>query len=186
MQVLSDKQFTHLEKCFETWRHNNLINFIVTNVEPELKELCLTNLKPDIVIIDPAKKKLHISELTVPLTTNIDQRNIEKSRKYGPFVTDITGHDCTVNCFEVSSTGFISKRNNSHYPHCTRLWERTWRSQNSWAILMHLPGTEVTRFGSHVMIQILQIHHFWFPTSSPFSPPTLGPPAALPSLPQLP
>ena len=114
-----------------TWRHNNLINFIVTNVEPSFKvysdlpgweatgggtipaELCLTNLKPDIVIIDPAKKKLHIFELTVPLTTNIDQRNIEKSRKYAPFVTDITGHDCTVNCFEVSSTGFISKRNNS-------------------------------------------------------------------------
>ena len=114
-----------------TWRHNNLINFIVTSVDPTFKvysdlpgweatgggtipaELCTTNLKPDIVIIDSAKKKLHIFELTVPLTTNIDQRNIEKSRKYAPFVTDISGHDCTVNCFEVSSTGFISKRNNS-------------------------------------------------------------------------
>jgi hypothetical protein len=114
-----------------TWRHNNLINFIVTNVDPVFKvysdlpgweatgggtipvELCMTNLKPDIVIIDPAKKKLHIFELTVPLTTNIDQRHSEKSRKYAPFVTDITDHDCTVNCFEVSSTGFISKRNNS-------------------------------------------------------------------------
>ena len=112
-----------------TWRHNNLINFIVTSVDPTFKvysdlpgweatgggsipaELCMTNLKPDIVIIDSAKKKLHIFELTVPLTTNIDQRNIEKSRKYAPFVTDITGHDYTVNCFEVSSTGFISKRN---------------------------------------------------------------------------
>ena len=55
--------------------------------------------------------QLHIFELTVPLTTNIDQRNIEKSRKYAPFVTDITGHDCTVNCSGVSSIGFISKRN---------------------------------------------------------------------------
>ena len=112
-----------------TWRHNNLINFIVTNVDPSFKvysdlpgweatgggtipaELCMTNLKPDIVIIDSVKKKLHIFELTVPLTTNIDQRNNEKSQKYAPFVTDITGHGCTVNCFEVSSTGFISKRN---------------------------------------------------------------------------
>ena len=42
---------------------------------------------------------------------NIEQRNLEKSRKYAPFITDITGYDCTVNCFEVSSTGFISKRN---------------------------------------------------------------------------
>ena len=74
-------------------------------------ELCMTNLKPDIVIIDSVKKKLHIFELTVPLTTNIDQRNSEKSQKYAPFVTDITGHSCAVNCFEVSSTGFISKRN---------------------------------------------------------------------------
>ena len=115
-----------------TWRHNNLINFIVSNVDKSRfkvysdlpgweatgggsipAELCMTNLKPDIVIIDSVKKKLHIFELTVPLTTNIDQRNIEKSQKYAPFVTDITGHGCTVNCFEVSSTGFISKRNNS-------------------------------------------------------------------------
>ena len=112
-----------------TWRHNNIINFIVTNVDKSFKvysdipgweapgggtipaELCVTNLKPDIVIIDSAKKKLHIFELTVPLTTNIDQRNSEKSRKYAPFITDITGFDCTVNCFEVSATGFISKRN---------------------------------------------------------------------------
>ena len=101
-----------------TWRHNNLINFIVTNAESNFKvysdlpgweatgggtipaELCMTNLKPDIVIIDSVKKKLHIFELTVPLTTNIDQRNNEKSQKYAPFVTDITG-----NCF-------ISKKNN--------------------------------------------------------------------------
>ena len=61
-------------------------------------ELCMTNLKPDIVIIDSVKKKLHIFELTVPLTTNIDQRNSEKSQKYAPFVTDITGHSCAVNC----------------------------------------------------------------------------------------
>ena len=93
-----------------TWRHTNLINFIVTNVDPTFKvysdlsgweatgggtipaELCMTNLKPDIVIIDSTKKKLHIFELTVPLTTNIDQRNIEKSRKYAPFVIV---HCCT-------------------------------------------------------------------------------------------
>ena len=44
---------------------------------------------------------------------NIDKRNQEKSKKYAPFVTDITGYVCTVNCFEVSSTGFITKRNKS-------------------------------------------------------------------------
>ena len=115
-----------------TWRHNNLISFIVNNVDRQRfkvfsdlpgweatgggtipADLCITNLKPDIVIIDNSKKILHIYELTVPLATNIDQRNAEKTQKYAPFITDITGYACTVNCFEVSSTGFISKRNKS-------------------------------------------------------------------------
>ena len=115
-----------------TWRHNNLINFIVTNVDKSKfkvysdlpgweapcggtipSELCVTRLKPDIVIVDEIKKKLHIFELTVPLTTNIDQRNSEKTQKYTPFLTDITNYACTVNCFEVSSTGYINARNKS-------------------------------------------------------------------------
>ena len=112
-----------------TWRHNNLVNFIVNSVDKKFQvysdlpgwettgggtippALCVTNKKPDIVIIDSHKKKLHIFELTVPLTVNIDQRNREKSQKYATFATDITGYDCTVNCFEVSSQGFINKRN---------------------------------------------------------------------------
>ena len=44
---------------------------------------------------------------------NIEKRNIEKSKKYAPFVTYITGYVCTVNCFKVSSTGCICKRNKS-------------------------------------------------------------------------
>ena len=43
-------------------------------------DLCVTNLKPDIVIIDNEKKILHIFELTVPLTSNIDQRHAEKAK----------------------------------------------------------------------------------------------------------
>ena len=74
-------------------------------------QLCVTRLKPDIVIVDEIKKKLHIYELTVPLTMNIDQRNSEKTQKYTPFITDITNYTCTLNCFEVSSTGYINPRN---------------------------------------------------------------------------
>ena len=70
-------------------------------------------LKPDVVIINPAKKKLNIFELTVPLTSNIDQRHSEKNRKYAPFLTDITEDTTTVNCFEISSTGFITNSNRS-------------------------------------------------------------------------
>ena len=112
-----------------TWRHNNIVNFIVTNVDIKYKvysdlpgweapgggtippELCVTNLKPDIVIVDEIKKNLHIYELTVPLYSNIDARHMEKTCKYTPFITDITGLSCKLNCFEVSSTGFISTRN---------------------------------------------------------------------------
>ena len=76
-------------------------------------DLCVTSLKPDIVIVDETNKQLHIFELTVPLTMNIDQRNREKSQEYTPFLTDITNYKCTVNCFEVSSTGYINERNRS-------------------------------------------------------------------------
>ena len=73
----------------------------------------MTRLKPDIVIVDEIKEKLRIFELTVPLTTNIDQRNSEKTQKYTPFLTDITNYTCTLNCIEVSSTGYINARNKS-------------------------------------------------------------------------
>ena len=63
--------------------------------------------------MDPVKKKLNIFELTVPLTSNLDQQHSEKCRKYVPFVTDITENTTTVNCFEIGSTGFIIKSNRS-------------------------------------------------------------------------
>ena len=47
----------------------------------------------------------------MPLTRNIDIRHQEKTQKYTPFLTDITGYKCTLNCFEVTSTGFINNRN---------------------------------------------------------------------------
>ena len=113
------------------WRHNNLINFIVNNVDKKFQvysdlpgweapeggtnphALCVTNLLPDIVIVDKHMKTVHIYELTVPLSVNIDIRNREKSNKYAPFITDMTGYTCTVNAFEVSSTGYINSRNKS-------------------------------------------------------------------------
>ena len=61
-----------------TWRHNNIVNFIVNNVDKRYQvysdlpgweapgggtippNLCVTNLKPGIVIVDNEKKNLHI------------------------------------------------------------------------------------------------------------------------------
>ena len=73
--------------------------------------LCVTNIKPDIVIIDKHSKTVHIYELTCPLTRNIKERHMETSTKYAPFITNMTGYHCTVNCFEVCFTGYISYEN---------------------------------------------------------------------------
>ena len=61
-----------------TWRHNNLVNYIVTNVDSKFTvfsdlpgmeapgggtippSLCVSNHKPDIVIIDKRTKSLHM------------------------------------------------------------------------------------------------------------------------------
>ena len=48
--------------------------------------LRVTNLKPDIVIMDNHTKTIHLFELTVPLFMKIDERNKEKSLKYTPFL----------------------------------------------------------------------------------------------------
>ena len=44
-------------------------------------ELCVTALRPDIVIIDPLKKELKIFELTVPLERNIETRPLYEQKK---------------------------------------------------------------------------------------------------------
>ena len=36
-----------------------------------------------------------------------------KTKKYTQFLTDITNYTCTLNCIEVSSTGYINARNKS-------------------------------------------------------------------------
>ena len=114
-----------------TWRHNCVINYIVTNVEPKFRvysdlpghtaagggsippELCVTTLKPDIVILNDQAKTIHLFELTCPSETNIEQRHTEKSNKYAHFTTDISDYKCKVDAFEVSSKGFLTPRNHT-------------------------------------------------------------------------
>ena len=114
-----------------TWRHNCVINYIVKNVDTKFTvysdlpghtapgggsippELCVTVQKPDIVILNNHEKTIHLFELTCPLEKYIDTRHTEKSNKYFHFTTDITEYKCKVNCFEVSSRGYISARNHT-------------------------------------------------------------------------
>ena len=45
--------------------------------------------------------------------SKIDTRHQEKLNKYAHFLTDVSEYTTTVNCFEVSSTGYISTGNNA-------------------------------------------------------------------------
>ena len=48
--------------------------------------MCITNLKPDIVIVDKMKENLHIFELTCPLERNIDEWHKYKQKNMYIFV----------------------------------------------------------------------------------------------------
>ena len=71
-------------------------------------EICNTNQKPDIVLIDDKRKTLHIFELTVPFEKNIEERNQIKNYKYAHFIKDIKDYNTTVTAFEIGSRGYIS------------------------------------------------------------------------------
>ena len=72
----------------------------------------VTNLKPDIVILDTKKKNVSIFELTVPGETRIEAASRLKMDKYQHFQTDIKTVTATVTAFEVGShTGFVSREN---------------------------------------------------------------------------
>ena len=111
-----------------------MVNYIATNINTEKytvysdipgmeapgggtlpPNICITNLKPDIVIVDEEAKEVHIYELTCPSgPANIEKRHLEKTQKYSTFLTDCTGYNSFVVCFEVSSKGFLTTRNHSH------------------------------------------------------------------------
>ena len=113
-----------------TYRHDNIINFIVSQVDKKLYKvysdldghmtsnggtippsMAVTSLKPDIVIVDELKKTVNIFELTVPFEGNIKTRNMQKNNKYAHFVTDIKSHKATVTAFEVGLWGYITEDN---------------------------------------------------------------------------
>ena len=115
-----------------TWRHNNVINYIVESLDSSRytihsdipgheapgggtipPELTITALKPDITIWDKKSDRFHIYELTCPLEENITKRNLDKSNKYAHFVKDISRTTTLVKAFEVSSRGYLSPSNHN-------------------------------------------------------------------------
>ena len=121
---------TALDQGRYTYRHDNILNFIVSRIDKNLYKvysdihgyqttnggtipanMTVTELKPDIVIVNEKDKKVDIFELTVPFEGNIKDRNLLKSNKYSHFATDIKTYEATVTAFEVGSRGYLTNEN---------------------------------------------------------------------------
>ena len=113
-----------------TWRHDNLIRYIVECVDtarftvysdiPGFQTpnggsipaaMCVTLLKPDVVIVDEKLRKVHMFELTVNWESNCLKNNRYKMDKYAHFLTDITTYTPSITAFEVGVRGHISDDN---------------------------------------------------------------------------
>ena len=113
-----------------TYRHDSIPNLILSKIDKTKitvfsdingyqttnggtvpVTIAVTELKPDIVIINDKEKTVEIFELTVPFESNIKARNIFKSNKYAHFSRDITSHKTTVTAFEVGARGYLTVEN---------------------------------------------------------------------------
>ena len=165
-----------------TWRHNNILHYIMDSLDKSKytvhsdlpgqeaagggtipPEICVTPLKPDIVILNKHKKEMHIFELTCPLERNIEERHLYKQNKYAHFSTDITSFKTSITAFEVSSRGFISKRNQSHLHSLQKLCT---------------PGIKLSTSMKNIStLSIYSSYHLWLCRSDPIfvKPPFLQP-----------
>ena len=117
-----------------TFRHDNIVNYIAKCLDREKfsvyadiegsqtaaggtipPEVMVTNLKPDLVVIDRKKKSVSIFQLTVPNESRIETAHVLKMEKYQHILTDIVSFQPSVVPFEIGSvSGYISRRNNTH------------------------------------------------------------------------
>ena len=131
--------FNHVLNCCKTslnqgrftYRHDNILLYIAKCLDRSKftcyidieghqtptkgtlpPSLVVTNLKPDIVIVDERTKKVQIYELTVPKETRISTSNKLKLEKYQHFTSDISVFKASVTPFEVGShTGLVTRDN---------------------------------------------------------------------------
>ena len=114
-----------------TYRHDNILSYILSCLDQDKykvyvdiegsrttpggtlpPDVLVSNLKPDIVVLDKKKKEVHIFELTVPNEQRIETSNQLKFKKYKHFLTDIKTYKPSLTPFEVGAqTGYISKEN---------------------------------------------------------------------------
>ena len=166
-----------------TWRHNNIVNYVVNSLDSQKftvhsdlpgheaagggtipPEILITNLKPDITILDKTNNKFHIFELTCPLMANIDKQHDYKTNKYAHLLTDISHLHTTVTAFEITSTGHISKRNHTHLQALHKFCK---------------PGIKLSNFKKNISaLSIYSSYHIWLCRNDPIfqEPPFLNAP----------
>ena len=117
-----------------TWRHDSVLSTIINVIRPHLiagmqlfsdlpglqaphggsipPHILVTNLRPDIFVVDEQKRVLVVFELTCPWDSNIDRSHTYKEDKYAPLVADLSRDFKVFHfSFEVSVRGQVTKAN---------------------------------------------------------------------------
>ena len=121
-----------------TWRHNSVLSSIIACIRPILLEgfalyadlegflaphggvisphLLVTNLRPDLFLVNESTRVIVLLELTCPWDGNITRSHEFKREKYAPLVNDLS-NDFSVFYFpiEVSVRGQVSKGNRARF-----------------------------------------------------------------------
>jgi hypothetical protein len=91
--------------------HSDIEGSQTTNGGTIPPTLTVTELKPDLVIIDKVQKTVNIVELPVPFEGNIKERNTYKTNKYAHFLTHIKTLKPTITAVEVGVRGYLTTEN---------------------------------------------------------------------------
>ena len=125
---------TSLKQDRYTWRHNSVLNHLVTSAKSVILEgfeiyadipshkinggtipadIHITGARPDMVVINRNNKKILLIELTCPFETNIKQANTRKMIRYNDLQHDLQqiGYKTFLLPFEVGVRGHISPEN---------------------------------------------------------------------------
>ena len=114
------------------WRHDSILRTIYSHIstDPSIEtfvdlpnhmlgvstiptDILITNLRPDLVILNRSEKAITLFELSVPFETNITATHLRKVQRYETLIFDLenSGYNVSYYAFEIGSRGFISKEN---------------------------------------------------------------------------
>ena len=120
-----------------TWRHNSVLNHIANTImqnKPSHVEvysdisgldinggtippdILVTQLRPDLVILNRQEKIISLLELTCSFERNSEAANLRKTLRYTSLKSDLenNGYRCLLVPFEVGSRGYVRKASKSN------------------------------------------------------------------------